>query len=804
MPASFELVVGPPASGKTTVALDRVRDAVADGERVWWVGLPHQRAATYRRATAAGAVLGLDVLSSQQLYYRLLSQAAELRPLIVGTGRIAWIGRALAEFAGAVPAPGEARLFTAAVAEAKRFGLGPGDLAPHDPETERLQRVFAAYERLKGERWDYDDYRLAAFRMLHGAGGAAPNWPGFAAGTAPDRIVFDGYRELGPLELAIAQGLATTAGIPVLACLPEVPPGLRADRELPPRDAGRIERLRAPNPVAEARWVMRGLKRDLAAGIEPLDLAVIVPDGDARPLLSLADEYGVPFMDETPSALADTRAGRRLLDLLELAEQPTASRLLAVPELQPLASAALARGVAGREAIDALARDLGLSELWTSWSARLAPDAPAAPNRPPTADATPADADELAWARARVEQALEDVPHDEAMPASRFRDHALERAAEARSLARGAHFRAWWAALLQETVLFDRPRGGVALLGPTQASGRRFRRAYLMGAVEGAYGAGEAEDYFVPEEHRQPWEAIVTAPGRAGLPRRFRGRDRAVHAELLTRADELVVSYADGDQGGRRAPEPALVGAAPAPLPPLPAGSRLERADGETYMADLGTLELGDLGLEDLRRYDICSFRGWAVRRALEGDPEPWRDLVRDLRALEADVHEALDDVAARHPDHAEWLARHREQLAAYRFGVDLPSKEGPGAYLDGARRSDRIAHVLRFVAPGSVRDPAEARVRMANRWNERWAAHILLQEHARSIDAVHLWVWPVGGEPIDAYPTGVDPVREGLRRLQRDVGAAQRGARSGRVVPEPGYHCRSCAVIDVCRIGGR
>ena len=154
--------------------------------------------------------------------------------------------------------------------------------------------------------------------------------------------------------------------------------------------------------------------------------------------------------------------------------------------------------------------------------------------------------------------------------------------------------------------------------------------------------------------------------------------------------------------------------------------------------------------------------------------------------------------------DHAEWLARHREQLAAYRFGVDLPSKEGPGAYLDGARRSDRIAHVLRFVAPGSIRDPAEARVRMANRWNERWAAHILLQEHARSIDAVHLWVWPVGGEPIDAYPTGVDPVREGLRRLQRDVGAAQRGARSGRVVPEPGYHCRSCAVIDVCRIGGR
>ena len=100
------------------------------------MGLPSQRSYLYTRATAHGAVLGLEFLSSQQVYYRLLAAALKLKPLLVGTGRIALVGEALLTCYGELPAPGEARLFTRAIAEAKRFGLEPQTLPQTDRESE--------------------------------------------------------------------------------------------------------------------------------------------------------------------------------------------------------------------------------------------------------------------------------------------------------------------------------------------------------------------------------------------------------------------------------------------------------------------------------------------------------------------------------------------------------------------------------------------------------------------------------------------------------------------------------------------
>ena len=105
--------------------------------------------------------------------------------------------------------------------------------------------------------------------------------------------------------------------------------------------------------------MLRSLKRDLASGADPLDLAVVTPEVEIKAFAALADEYGVPLMDETPRALTDTLPGRLLLDLLELPDAPTASRLLAIPELAPLTRSALERGVAGFEAVAALAEELG-------------------------------------------------------------------------------------------------------------------------------------------------------------------------------------------------------------------------------------------------------------------------------------------------------------------------------------------------------------------------------------------------------------------------------------------------------------
>ena len=79
---------------------------------------------------------------------------------------------------------------------------------------------------------------------------------------------------------------------------------------------------------------------DAVAGLDALDIAVIMPANEIAAFAALADEYGVPLMDETPKALSDTPLGSLLLNILELPEYPTASRLLAIPELSQLANEA--------------------------------------------------------------------------------------------------------------------------------------------------------------------------------------------------------------------------------------------------------------------------------------------------------------------------------------------------------------------------------------------------------------------------------------------------------------------------------
>ena len=66
----------------------------------------------------------------------------------------------------------------------------------------------------------------------------------------------------------------------------------------------KLESYRATNPITEARWVLRSLKRDLAKGFSPLDLAVVMPQRNVKAFLSLADEYDLPIMNEVPESLS--------------------------------------------------------------------------------------------------------------------------------------------------------------------------------------------------------------------------------------------------------------------------------------------------------------------------------------------------------------------------------------------------------------------------------------------------------------------------------------------------------------------
>ena len=808
------LIAGPPGSGKTTRQVEEARAAAARGERVWWVGLPSQRDAVLRALVRDGPLLGVEVLTLQQLAYRLLSDARRLRPLLTGTGRLATVGEALLEDRDEPPSPGEARLFARAIAEAKRHLTGPGALPGSDPETRRLRRVWRAYERRKADAWDYDDFRREAAVWLEeavpsGGGAAGGTWP-----LLPDRVLVDGLREIGPPDLRLLDGLARHVPVTLAVAIP--PPERTPDVTLPPRDDVEVRRYRFANPVAEARWVLRDVKAELATGAEPLDLALIVPPGRARAIATLADEAGVPLMDETPRGLADRPEGRRLLDLLELGEQPSASRLLAVPELHGLGAAALEDGVAGHDAIRRLAEARGEGELWRSWRERLEPAG-----------------DALAWGAELVEAALEaaaDQDEDDAdadvgetdggsrgtdgtsdpwgdapaRRAERFRDHALQRLAEARRVAGGPRLRRWWAALLQEEVRFARPNAGVALLHAVQASGRRVRRAWIVGAAEGAHLTGEREDYFVPEEGRVGWPVAFERPA---LPRRYLGRQAAEAAELRARGDVTVVTVPEADQGGPIAPDATLLGGEAEPPPERPAASVLELGGTEPYRPPEGPVPLGTPTVGRLARFARCGLRAWAERRVPDAEETPaWLRLRRRLRERPGWPVDQIQTLADEAPEHADWLAEHAEALAGFSFGVELrDGEDGPLAVLDGARRDDRVATLLRFAAPGAVRDAGDAEALLDASAREYWAAGHLLDRHARQVRAVRFEVWPVGGSPVAFPERGPVAKRWGrFDRARREVDGALPAWRAGEVRPSPGFVCRDCPVFDFCREGRR
>jgi hypothetical protein len=772
-------MTGSPGSGKTTWLMRRALEAVAAHKRVWWVGLPSQRSYIYRLATEQGALLGLEFLSLQQVYYRLVARSFNPHQLLIGTGRIACVGEALLQLRQELPSPGEARLFTRAIAEAKRFLVSPEKIPGDDAETRRFRAVYQRYEALKRTRgvWDYDDFRAEALRLAE-AGEAA---------SEADLIVVDGFRELGPLDVRLF--LALGQEVEVRMALPEAPPGTAPQERLPPRPSTVLTVYRAANPVSESRWVLRALKRDLAQGADSLELAVILPASRLKAFSALADEYGVPLADETPKALADTPGGRLLCDLLELPDYPTASKLLAIPELLPLANAALRRGVAGPEALTALAMEVGLKEVWRKWLALL--------------EASEAS---LEWAEQLVDTTLYDLrsrakskrPLGE-LDWEQLRGQVMERAKEAASLAKGASFRAWWAALLRESSTFERPPGGVALVTAKEASGRRFGRVYLLHAVEGAYSAGEVEDYFVPEELRE-------VEARASLPRRFAGRDEALFAELRSRGGEVVITYPEADRERPLVAEPGLVeGGEIAPLPEVPAGSRLELSATSSYAASVGPLELGSVTLAQLQHYEKCSFRFWAERRVeVKEEPPWWLELLIEMRAHPKLNTARLEVLKERYPAASSWLAEHAALLGSLTYGVSLTDGESPEAYLDAARRTSREAALYRFVAPGRITDTAAAGEYINGRWNELCGAGYLLEHHPEQVGRVYIVVWPVLGEPVDAYEGGIGYRWRRIASREAKARTAYARFRQGEVTPTPGFHCKECAAFDLCREGKR
>lgn len=760
-------VAGPPASGKTTFLIEKACQVLQQRRRVWWVGLPNQRSYILQQAARAGAHPGLEFLTFQRLYYLLLAANLGLQPLLTGPGRVALTGEALLD-SGPSPSPGEARLFARAIAEAKRAGLSPSQLPTHDDESRRLVRVYTRYEELRTAwgRWDYDDFRLAALRLLEGP---ATSW---SLPPELSLIVLDGFRGLGGLELRVARALASR--VDLWASLPRLIPGLEPRVIFSkPHHPVELHSYQATNEMAEVRWILRSLKQDLAQGLSPAEMAVIAPRGQIPGLLALGQEYGVPLADHAPITAADTPQGRLLLALLELPDHPRPAQLLEIPELADLGRLALEQGLAGRPALHQLAEQLGVADYWQQWLERL----------------EPVGAPEV-WAQ----QLLDSLPQMHG-PA---RQVLLERAREAARIASGTEFRYWWASLVAQTHLPARPEPGIALLSSTLASGVRYEKVYLTAAIHGTYSPGEEEDYFIPEEFRLP-EARARA--MHDLPQRLQGLQSIFLQELISRGRTVVVSHARARPGSLIEPEPHLTGPHPQPLPELPAASLFELGH-YTYARfsyPVARLALGNATLEDLNTYATCPFLAWARPRLGPPPPPGHPDhLIAEMIRLRRLDEARLQTLAQRYRELEGWLRAHTATLGSLDFGYALSAGQAWEAQVHAVSREGAHLNLYHFCSPEVGLEPRQL---LASRWSEFWVAGHWLQAPRSPFQQVTLWVWELGQKPQSVYShPGDSLILTRYRTINRQLPRLLERYQEGSVEPAPGFHCRRCRFADLCR----
>lgn len=780
---SLHLITGPAGSGKTRKLMQLAHKITEKRGQVYWIGLPHQRARTLTRlAAATGTLLGIQFFTLQQLYYRLLENHPGVKPLAGPGLQLAHVAQAIHAARGRTPTPGEASLYHRAIKEAKRAGLTAGQL-PQGTQAERdLAEIYASYVRVNGKTWDYEDYRAHALEQLDRPKVSLP------------RIVIDGFIELHPTDVQVIQALARHTG--VYLALQTAPETLEVDD---------LERLSAPlentthayalaNPVQETRWVLRSLKRDLANGTPMHELLVITPERHKGAFLALAPEYGVPLTPATPVTLGETPAGRLLKRLLTFANAPDRHTLHAIHALQPIAAELTRRNVHGREATNAIAAELGLTETLDAWAARLTP---------------PTDASDLpTWARGMLELLTELDPSIKANADAweRTRESLLLRGSEASVITAGPAVAVWWAHLLD---LYpdpsDRPRG-IPLATPLEATGLTTAKAYITRGNAGEHTADQGEDYFVPEDVRaDPGEL---AAGR--LPKRITGRTRSLLAHLKHRGHDVVITYPLADQDGPLAPEKALAGESVTPAPALPAASVRETRGGNTaYQPTYAPIqdERG-VRVSALETFLQCPFRARFENLVDDDQPAPWRQVLYDLLAQPKLDDERIDQIAKRHPNYAPWLERHRTRLKRLTLQHRLDLGDNVYARVHGIftdANDEKRLHLVWFGNPETT-DQEALEKRTKESWERKSAIHQALDTYP--VTRVAVSVWPIGFDPVltleathDREQANALGITHTGKLTKPNVAATLKRYAEGDTTPKGGWHCRECRLRDVSRV---
>ncbi len=669
--SGVQLFTGSAASGKTSAAISRALELAQAGERVIVLTLPGQRSQWLERLALAGSSLGVEVTNLQNIAYRVLDRLGENRAIVLNPGRVALTARVLERILKRNVNPGEARLYARAIAEFKRHLLIP--LESTDAYQNTLFQVFQAYqnELELGVLQDLDDVRIRTANLLE----VNPQ-------VLNAHLIVDGYRSFNPSELRVLTAFSRLAHSTLLT-LPSGAPDSFAEAWAHPMRKTELEVVTAvfeakisylnakgkpwagmpkttrletyANPVEEARGVLREVKQLLQNGMAAQDIGILIPQpAIARVLEALGHEYGVPIAPETSGSILETPSGRQLEALLRAPARDYPARDLRTlaalePDVLILAEKLEQNGIAaGQDAYTLVCDDQNaLAAL-----ERIKKIA-----QPPNGSSEQL----ITWFETLLEQHFKDASFCDT---SKVIAREAARILGSESQIEGVVFTDWVQSLLGSVTVAHEDLGrGVAVISSDEASGRRFKACFVMGATDGAYKAGDGEDFFVPEEERGKLEELLGGLEDSGyphpqpfsrrekgalatlvllenssvekldiddlmlekpnftlrLPYRLAGLEDSQLYEAFTRADEmLVVSYARAERGSSLRPHPRLVQLEKNQKTQVfPTASPLEFAalNARTHEVQDTTHEVSvrvARKATELERVAICALKAWA------------------------------------------------------------------------------------------------------------------------------------------------------------------------------------------------
>lgn len=378
---SVELIIAPPATGKTDACLQRIREVQkAHPLSPTWVIVPDrlQAAAFRRRLAAAGGAMGVQVGRFTDLFKHILENEGTFQPaasapllhrLIQETVDCAVEANAIPYYQPLQLFPGFIIALRDAFAELKRALVSPGQFTDYARTGNAAQKDLAVlYERYQARLTDlgWTDPEEITWQAVK----ALEQKP--ASCAAIQLVIVDGFDSFNGSQYRVLQLLSGQVGDLVITF-----PGMRNSvRSAHRRFTDSIERLitdlspkitslensphlppvvdylekrlfepmpdekkltdqpfllEARSPADEAREALRWIKKLVVRNNIPLNACVLfTPNAEIyHPLLRLAaSEFGIPIRFTLDDALESSPAINALSNLLSLPQRNFASRYL--------------------------------------------------------------------------------------------------------------------------------------------------------------------------------------------------------------------------------------------------------------------------------------------------------------------------------------------------------------------------------------------------------------------------------------------------------------------------------------------